>query len=63
MIREERQALEDRISVELEVVDDPTSEIVLGGRLQDAVVGPHHFGQRAAMGRRPNGDAEVDCDH
>jgi hypothetical protein len=63
VIREERQALEDRIRVELEVVDDPTREIVLGGSLQYAIVGPHHFGQRAAMRRWPNGYAEVDSDH
>jgi len=44
MIGEEAHTLEDRIGVELEVVDHPTREVVLGGRLQDAFVRRHHFG-------------------
>jgi hypothetical protein len=44
VLREEGQALEDGISVELEVIDYPTGEIVLGGCLQHAFVRTHHLG-------------------
>src|SRR5262249_27660588 len=63
VIGEKGQALENRISAELEVIDHPTGEIELGGSLQDPFVRTHHLGQAATMWRRSNGDPEVYSDH
>jgi hypothetical protein len=60
---EEGKALENRLRIELEVVDNPAGKIVLRGSLQQPLVSAHHLGHRAALRSRPNRYPEIDGDH
>ena len=63
LVGEERKALENRLSVELEMVDDPAGKVVCRGSPQELRVGVQHLGYAAALRRRPNRHPEIDRYH